>query len=150
MLPRDNQHTRERTTNATEIIKQSSAVNTCLEQFAMDQFDPWQVVPRQVFTLYSRLLISIMFVGVSHVGCLGITGVFQGKQLCHFSFYSSKLNDERQAVEWLQAISLQCKLLAHITVWPARTGRLLQAFSVNPAVHTLFLSGKEKAMKGEV
>ena len=28
----------------------------------MDQFDPWQVVPRQVFTPYSRLLISVAFV----------------------------------------------------------------------------------------
>ena len=44
----------------------------------MDQFDPWQVVPRQVFTPYSRLLISTAFVVVNRVGCLGITGV-----LCH-------------------------------------------------------------------
>ena len=26
-------------------------------QFATDQFDPWQVVPKQVFTPYSRLLM---------------------------------------------------------------------------------------------
>ena len=36
----------------------------------MDQFDPWQVVPRQVFTPYSRLLISTAFVVVSPIGCL--------------------------------------------------------------------------------
>ena len=42
----------------------------------MDQFDPWQYVPRQVFTSYFRLLISTVFVVVSHVGCLGVTSVF--------------------------------------------------------------------------
>ena len=41
----------------------------------MDQFDTWQVVPRQVFTPYSRLLISTAFVVVSHMGCLGVSGV---------------------------------------------------------------------------
>ena len=41
----------------------------------MDQFDPWQVVPRQVFTPYSRLLISVAFDVVSRVDCLGVTGV---------------------------------------------------------------------------
>ena len=46
------------------------------EQLAMDQFDPWQVVPRQVFTPYSpRLLISTTFVVVSRGGCLGVDGV---------------------------------------------------------------------------
>ena len=45
------------------------------EQLATDQTDPWQVVPRQVFTPYSRLLISTEFVVVSRVGCLGLTGV---------------------------------------------------------------------------
>ena len=42
----------------------------------MDQTDPWQVVPIQVFTPYSSLLISTAFVVVSHVGCLGVIGVF--------------------------------------------------------------------------
>ena len=48
-----------------------------LEQLAMDQFDPWQVVTRQVhvFTSYSLLLISTGFVVVSHVGCLVVSGV---------------------------------------------------------------------------
>ena len=41
----------------------------------MDQTDPWQVVPRQVFTPCSHLLISTLFVVVSHVGCLGVSGV---------------------------------------------------------------------------
>ena len=44
------------------------------EQLATDQIDPWQVVPRQVFTPYSRLLISTAFVVVSHVGCFVVTG----------------------------------------------------------------------------
>ena len=44
------------------------------EQLSTDRFDPWQVVPRQVFTPYSRLLISTAFVVVSHVGCPGVTG----------------------------------------------------------------------------
>ena len=41
----------------------------------MDQFDPWQVVPRQVFTPFSCLLISTAFVSVSRVGCVGVTFV---------------------------------------------------------------------------
>ena len=49
------------------------------EQLAKDQLDPWQVVPRQVFSPYSRpysrLLISNAFVFVSHVGYLGVTDV---------------------------------------------------------------------------
>ena len=35
----------------------------------------WQVVLRQVFTPYSRLLISSAFIVVSRVGFLGVTGV---------------------------------------------------------------------------
>ena len=41
----------------------------------MDQIDPWQVVPKQVFTPYFRLLISTAFVVVSRVDYLGVTGV---------------------------------------------------------------------------
>ena len=40
-----------------------------------DQFDPWQVVPRQVFAPYSHLLISTASAVVSCVGCPGVTGV---------------------------------------------------------------------------
>ena len=40
------------------------------DQFATDQTDPWQVVPRQVFTRYDCLLISVAFVVLCHVGCL--------------------------------------------------------------------------------
>ena len=69
------QPTRHRITNATEIKKQPYGVNTCLETTSTDQFDPWQVVPRQAFTPYSRLLISAEFVVVSRVSCLGVTGV---------------------------------------------------------------------------
>ena len=43
------------------------------EQLATDQFDPWQDVPRQAFTPYSRLLISTAYVVISRVGCLGVT-----------------------------------------------------------------------------
>ena len=42
----------------------------------MDQFDPWQVVPSQVFTPFSRLLISTAFI-VSRVGCLRVTDVIK-------------------------------------------------------------------------
>ena len=45
------------------------------EHLDTDQFDPWQVVSRQVFTPYSRLLISVAFDVVSRVDCLGVTGV---------------------------------------------------------------------------
>ena len=31
------------------------------EQLAMDQTDPWQVVPIQIFTPYDFLLISVAF-----------------------------------------------------------------------------------------
>ena len=45
----------------------------------MDQFGPWQVIPRQVFTPYSRfqlrLLLSVALKVVSRVGCLGVTDV---------------------------------------------------------------------------
>ena len=40
----------------------------------MDQFDPWQIVHRQIFTYYSRLLISTAFGVGSRVGCLGVKG----------------------------------------------------------------------------
>ena len=33
--------------------------NTCLRAIVTDQTDPWQVVPRQVFTPYDCLLISV-------------------------------------------------------------------------------------------
>ena len=49
----------------------------------MDQFDPWQVVPIQVFTPYSCLLISTAFVVVSRVGRLGVTGVILA--ICFYS-----------------------------------------------------------------
>ena len=45
----------------------------CWEQLATDQFDPCQVVLRQVFTPYSHLMISSAFVVVSRVGCLWVT-----------------------------------------------------------------------------
>ena len=45
----------------------------------MDQFDPWQVVLRQVFTPYSCGLILTAFVVVSHTGCLGVSSVTTAK-----------------------------------------------------------------------
>ena len=41
----------------------------------MDITDPWQVVPRRVFTPYDYLLISVAFVVLCRVGCLWVTGV---------------------------------------------------------------------------
>ena len=35
-----------------------------------------KLVPRQVFTPYSRLFVSSAFVVVNHVGCLGVIDVF--------------------------------------------------------------------------
>ena len=73
-IPIDNQIDREQQTllNAINSYREKILV---WEQHATDQFDQWQVVPRQVFTPYSRLLISTAFVVVSHVGCLGVSGV---------------------------------------------------------------------------
>ena len=41
----------------------------------MDQTDPWQVVPRQVFIPHYYSLISVAFVVLCHVGCLWVTSV---------------------------------------------------------------------------
>ena len=46
----------------------------------MDQFDLWQVVPIQVFTPHSLLSILTVFVVVSGVGCLRVTGVVRNLQ----------------------------------------------------------------------
>ena len=43
----------------------------------MDQTDPWQVVPRQVFTPSDCLLISVAFVVHCQVGCLWVTSVMK-------------------------------------------------------------------------
>ena len=45
------------------------------EQLATDRIDPWLVLPRQVFTPYDCLLISVAFVVLCRVGCLWVTGV---------------------------------------------------------------------------
>ena len=45
------------------------------EQLATDQTDPWQVVPRHVFTAYYCLLIPVAFIVVGHIGCLEVTCV---------------------------------------------------------------------------
>ena len=46
----------------------------------MDQFDPWQVVPRQVFTPYDCLLISVAFVVLCHVGNLCMAKHYQNRK----------------------------------------------------------------------
>ena len=43
----------------------------------MDQPDPWQVVPRRVFTPYDCLLISVAFVVLYRIGLLWVTSVVQ-------------------------------------------------------------------------
>ena len=58
------------------------------KQFATDQTDPWQVVPRQAFTPYDTALkISVAFVVLCRVGCLWVTGVKSG-----ISIMSTMLN----------------------------------------------------------
>ena len=42
----------------------------------MDQTDPWQVVPRQVFIPYSHLC-STVFPVVSRIYCLGVAGMWE-------------------------------------------------------------------------
>ena len=81
---------RQRTTNATKINKQSKV----WEQLATDQFDPWQVVPRQVFTPFSRLLISTALVVVSGVGCLGVTGVGENMWSAREMHTSTRMKSE--------------------------------------------------------
>ena len=49
------------------------------EQLATYQIDPWQVAPRQVFTPYDCLLISVAFVVFCRFGCLWVTGVLYGR-----------------------------------------------------------------------
>ena len=71
-LPRDNQRDREQRTLLKSISSRSELIPVW-EQLATDQFDPRQVVLRQIFTPYSRLLISTV---VSRIGSLGVTGVF--------------------------------------------------------------------------
>ena len=56
-VTRDNKRDREQQT----LLKSISSHRE------FDEFDPWQIVPRQIFTTYSRLLISTAFV-VSRVG----------------------------------------------------------------------------------
>ena len=73
-LPRYNQRDRDQQMLLKSVISHREKIPVW-EQLAMDQFDPLQVVPRQVFTPYSCLLISVAFVVVSHVGCLRVTGV---------------------------------------------------------------------------
>ena len=72
------QPTRLTTTNAAEINEREYGVNTCLgttcQLAKLDQFDPWQVVLRQVFTPYNCLLVSVGCVVLCRVGCLWVTG----------------------------------------------------------------------------
>ena len=66
----------DRVSNPGPLTYESGALPIALRGPATkDQFDPWQVVPRKLFTSYSCLLISTAFVVVSCVGCLGVSGV---------------------------------------------------------------------------
>ena len=58
-IPR--QPTRLTTTNAVEINRREYGI-PIWEHLATDQTDPWQVVPREVYTPYDCLLISVAFV----------------------------------------------------------------------------------------
>ena len=73
-LPRDKQRDRKQQT-LYKSLSSHREWKPVLEQLATDQTDPLQVVPRQEFTPYSRLLISSASVVVSRVGCLGVTSV---------------------------------------------------------------------------
>ena len=63
------------TTKTVETNRRELGVDTCLEQLATDPPDPWQVVPRQVFTPNDCLLISVVFVVLCRVCFLWETGV---------------------------------------------------------------------------
>ena len=78
-LPRDNQRDKEQQTLLKSISSHKEKIPVW-EQLATDQFDPWQVVPEQVFIPYSCLLISTAFVFFSRVGYLGVTGVYLDTQ----------------------------------------------------------------------
>ena len=86
----------------TTINKQSLEANTCREttchgsvweQLATDQFYPCLVVPRQVFTPFSRLLISTALVVVSRVGFREVTGVQPKLFLCKILIVTSKIHN---------------------------------------------------------
>ena len=64
------QPTRLTTTNAVGINRQEYGLNTCLGTTCHGS-----VVLRQVYTPYGCLLISVAFVVLCRVGCLGVIGV---------------------------------------------------------------------------
>ena len=74
-LPRDNQRGKEQQMLLKSISSRKEKIPVW-EQLATDQFDPWQVVPDQVFTSYCLILVSAAFVVLSRVGFLGVTGVW--------------------------------------------------------------------------
>ena len=57
--------------------------------------DPWQVVPRHVFTPYHWLLISVAFVVLCRVGCLWVTGVTDTLVVCPSPSYDRALSVTR-------------------------------------------------------
>ena len=72
----------------------------------MDQFDPWQVVPRHIFTPYSRLLISAAFADVSGFGCLGVTGVSIISKLQHTFFFNREIDLNDQHLSMIKYLCL--------------------------------------------
>ena len=78
-FPRDDhQRDREQQTLLKSISSHTVLISVW-EQLATDQFDPWRVIPRQVFTPFPTCVV------VSRAGCLGITGVlfFRYSQWVH-------------------------------------------------------------------
>ena len=65
----------------TTINRREKVVTTCMgtschgSVFTTDQTDPWQVVPRQVFTPDDCLLIPVAFVVLCRGGCPWVTSV---------------------------------------------------------------------------
>ena len=75
-IPTDNQRDRHLKALLKSISSQRE-VKPVWEQLATDRFDPWQVVLRQVFIPYSRLLVSTAFVVFSRDGCLWAAGLYK-------------------------------------------------------------------------
>ena len=83
----------------------------------MDQFDLWQVVPRQVCTPYSHLLISTMFVVVSCVGFLRVTGVMKGHQLSEDVFSHKNCTNMEQYFKFWHSLEVAVKSIIQTAVF---------------------------------
>ena len=70
------------------------------EQLATDQFDTWQVVPRQIFTPYFRLLISTAFL-------LSVALVVSGYPVCKKSDICAGSVVDSSSLEYGQSAALK-------------------------------------------